>query len=228
MWMSKSDLLASNYFARVYRFLSSPVSPSSKIFLLLLFLSLISCFKLSYLFLYNMLSSVYFFKSQCNLCEKRNSYIKIILFYNYCHECALCLEKFKKKGECFVQSSLRETPLSPHVPQNKAHSYFVHICSKIPFLFVSLFPNSCFTHLRELGKGNMYIQYSGFFVFYVSSPLVLCNSFFYNLCNLFNNYKLWFYFWPIILPLNLRSFLSIFQGETLDFNICPVIDFLPP
>ena len=163
--MSKSDLLASNYFARVYRFLSSPVSPSSKKFLLLLFLSLISCFKLSYLFLYNMLSSVYFFKSQCNLCEERNSYIKIILFYNYCHECVLCLEKFKKKGECFVQSSLRETPLSPHVPQNKAHSILYICIVRFPFYFVSLFPNSCFTHLRELGKGNMYIQYSGFFVF---------------------------------------------------------------
>ena len=136
--MSKSDPLASNYFARVYRFLSSPVSPSSKKFLLLLFLSLISCLKFSYLFLYNMLSSVYFFKSQCNLCEKRNSYIKIILFYNYCHECALCLEKFKKKGECFVQSSLRETPLSPHVPQNKAHSILYIYVVRFPF-YLSLF-----------------------------------------------------------------------------------------
>ena len=134
----------------------------------------------------------------------------------------------EKKGGMFRSKFFeRDTSLSPCSPKQDT-LYFVHICSKIPFLFVSLFPNSCFTHLRELGKGNMYIQYSGFFVFYVSSPLVLCNSFFYNLCNLFNNYKLWFYFLAYCLPLNLRSFLSIFQGETLDFNICPAIDFLPP
>ena len=140
----------------------------------------------------------------------------------------MCLEKFKKKGECFVQSSLRETPLSPHVPQNKAHSILYIYVVRFPF-YLSLFFRIHALHICVNWEKEICIYNTQDFLFcYVNSPLILCNSFFYNLCNLFNNYKLWFYFLAYYLPLNLRSFLSIFQGETLDFNICPVIDFLPP
>ncbi len=111
-----------------------------------------------------MLSSVYFLSLNVTLCEKRNSYSKIILFI-FVVMSVFSFGRTQEKGECFVQSCLRKTPPPPHVPQNKAHSILYIYIVRFPFYFVSLFSNSCFTHLRELGKENMYIQYSEFFCF---------------------------------------------------------------
>ena len=111
-----------------------------------------------------MLSSVYFLSLNVTLCEKRNSYSKIILFI-FVIMSVFSFGRTQEKGECFVQSCLRKTFLLLYVPQNKAHSILYIYIVRPPFYFSFLFSNSCFTHLRELGKENMYIQYSEFFCF---------------------------------------------------------------